>query len=57
MLLVQKDITKVQLRRDLGIVLVTMGKHNKSKEVAISVLVRIYEYLDCAIGDICEVAP
>ena len=55
MLLIQKDIAKVQLRRDLGIAPGTMGKLNKGEEVAMSVLLRICEYLDCDIGDICEV--
>ena len=55
MLLIQKDITKVQLRKDLGIAPGTMSKLNKGEEVAMSVLLRICEYLDCDIGDICEV--
>ena len=55
MLLIQKDITKVQLRRDLGIAPGTMSKLNKGEEVAMSVLLRICEYRDCDIGDICEV--
>ena len=54
MLLIQKDITKVQLRRDLGIAPGTMSKLNKAEEVAMSVLLRICEYLVCGIGDICE---
>ncbi len=55
MLLIQKDITKVQLRKDLGIAPGTMNKLNKGEEVAMSELLRICEYLDCDIGDICEV--
>lgn len=55
MLLIQRDITKVMLRRDLGIAPGTMSKLNKGEEVALSVLLRICEYLDCDIGDICEV--
>ena len=54
MLLIQRDITKVQLRRDLKIAAVTMSKLNKGEEVALSVLLRICEYLNCDIGDICE---
>ena len=54
MLLIQKDITEVQLRRDLGIASDTMSKLNKGEEVALSVLLRICEYLNCDIGDICE---
>lgn len=55
MLLIQKDITKVKLKRDLGIASGTMSKLNKGEDVSLSVLIRICEYLDCDIGDICEV--
>ena len=54
MLLIQKDITKVRLKRDLGLAAGTMSKLNKGEDVALSVLLRICEYLDCDIGDICE---
>ena len=53
-LLIQKDIKKVTFRRDLGIAPGTMSKLNKGEEVALSVLLRICEYLNCDIGDICE---
>lgn len=55
MLLIQKDITKVTRRRDLGIAPGTMSKLNKGEEVAMSVLLRICEYLNCDIGDVCGV--
>lgn len=54
-LLIQKDITKVKLKRDLGIAAGTMSKLNKGEDVSLSVLIRICEYLNCDIGDICEV--
>ena len=54
MLLIQKDITKVRLKRDLGLAAGTMSKLNKGEDVALSVLLRICDYLDCDIGDICE---
>ena len=54
MLLIQKDITQVTLRKDLGISAGTMSKLNKGEEVALSILLRICDYLDCDIGDICE---
>ena len=53
-LLIQKDISKVTLRKELGMSTSTMGKLNKGEEVALSVLLRICDYLDCDIGDICE---
>ena len=53
-LLIQLDITKVRMKRDLGLAAGTMSKLNKGEDVALSVLLRICEYLDCDIGDICE---
>lgn len=53
-MLIQKDITKVQLRADVGISAGTMSKLNKGEDVALSVLLRICDYLNCDIGDICE---
>ena len=54
MLLIQKDITKVRMKRDLGLAAGTMSKLNKGEDVALSVLLRICDYLNCDIGDICE---
>ena len=54
-LLIEKDITKAQMRRDLKIATGTMSKLNKGEEVALSVLLRICDQLDCDIGDICSV--
>ena len=54
-LLIEKDITRAQMRRDLKIATGTMSKLNKGEEVALSVLLRICEYFECDIGDICSV--
>ena len=51
-MLIQKDITKSQLRTDIGLSAGTMSKLNKGEEVALSLL-RICDYLECDIGDIC----
>ena len=53
-LLIEKDITRAQMRRDLKIATGTMSKLNKGEEVALSVLLRICEYLGYDIGDICS---
>lgn len=53
-LLVEKDITQVQLGKDLKIASGTMTKMRRNEEVALSVLLRICEYLECNIGDICD---
>ena len=54
-LLFQKDISKATLRKDVGLSTGTMSKLNKGEEVALTVLMRLCDYLDCDIGDICEV--
>ena len=53
MFLIEKDITKAQLRKGLCLAAGTMSKLNKGEEVALSVLLRICDYLNCDIGDIC----
>lgn len=52
-----KDISPATLRKDLNIATGTMTKLRKNEEVALSVLLRICEYLDCNIGDICDAIP
>lgn len=53
-LLIEKDISPATLRKDLCIATGTMTKMRKNEEVALSVLLRICEYLNCNIGDICD---
>ena len=53
-LLVEKEISPVKLRRDLCIATGTMTKLRRNEEVALSVLLRICNYLNCNIGDICD---
>ena len=53
-MLVEKEISPATLRKDLNIATGTMTKLRRNEEVALSVLLRICEYLDCNIGDICD---
>ena len=52
--LIEKEISPTKLRKYLSIATGTMTKLRKNEEVALSVLLRICEYLDCNIGDICD---
>ena len=54
-LLAQEEIPKAQLRKDLGMASSTLTKLNKNEVVALSLLIKICEYLKCDIGDIVEV--
>ena len=53
-LLIEKDIAPATLRNDLNIATGTMTKLRRNEEVALSVLLRICEYLSCNIGDLCD---
>ena len=54
-LLVEREISPATLRKDLNIATGTMTKLRRNEEeVALSVLLRICEYLDCNIGDVCD---
>lgn len=53
-LLIERDISKATLREETKIAAGTMSKLNKGEEVALSVLLRICDYLECDIGDICQ---
>lgn len=54
LMLVEKETSPATLRKDLNIATGTMTKLRRNEEVALSVLLRICEYLDCNIGDICD---
>lgn len=53
-MLIEKEISPATLRKDLNIATGTMTKLRRNEEVALSVLLRICEYLECNIGDICD---
>ena len=53
-MLVEKEISQATLRKDLNIATGTMTKLRRNEDVALSVLLRICEYLNCNIGDICD---
>lgn len=54
-LLAEKEISKADLRKMTEIAPSTMTKLNKNEFVALSILVKICEKLNCDIGDIMEV--
>ena len=56
-LLVDKKMSKADLRRAAEISPNTMTKLRRDEEVSMTVLKRICEYLECNIGDICNFIP
>ena len=53
-MLIEREIPKSVFRQATELSPGTMSKLNKNEEVALSVLLRICEYLQCNIGDICD---
>ena len=53
-MLIEREIPKAVFRKETELSPGTMSKLNKNEEDALSVLLRICEYLNCDIGDICE---
>ena len=56
-LLIDKKISKAELRKAIGISPNTMTKLNRDEEVTLTVLCRICEVLHSDIGDIVEYIP
>ena len=53
-LLIDKDMTKTQLREKADIATSTLAKLSKDKQVSMDVLLRICKTLECDIADIME---
>lgn len=56
-LLIDKDMTAVDLRQATGIAPNTMTKLRRDEEVSMTVLVKICTVLDVNIGDIMDLIP
>lgn len=56
-LLIDKDMTPVELREKTGIAPNTMTKLRRDEEVSMTVLVKICKVLDANIGDIMDLIP
>ena len=56
-LLIDKDMTAVELRQATGIAPNTMTKLRRAEEVSMSVLIKICNVLNANIGDIMDLIP
>ena len=54
-LLIDKDMTKTELRQQTEIASSTLSKMSRNKYVSLEVLVRICCVLDCELSDIVEI--
>ena len=55
-LLIDKDMTKTQLREKADIATSTLAKLSKDEQVSMDVLLRICKSLDCGFDDIVEIS-
>ena len=53
-LLIDKNMTKTQLRLATGMTSNALAKLGKDESVQLDILVKICEVLDCDLGDICS---
>lgn len=53
-MLAEKEMNKATFRKSLGLSAGTMTKLNKSEDVSLPVLLKICEFFECNIGDICD---
>ena len=53
--LLEKDMTKTQLRQSVGFSTATLAKLSKNECVSLEVIVKICKYLNCRIEDIIEI--
>jgi DNA-binding Xre family transcriptional regulator len=56
-LLIQKDMTKGQLREKAGLSTRALAKMGKGEDVSTDVLRKICNALDCTLSDIVEIVP
>ena len=56
-LLIDKNMTKTQLRKRAGLTTNVIAKMGKNQSVQVESLYKICEVLDCSIDDISEVTP
>lgn len=56
-ILIDKDMTKEQLRVACGLSTATMAKMGKGENISLDVIGRICSYLECQPGDLFEYVP
>ena len=54
-LLIDKDMTKMDLRQATGVSTATIARMSKSESVSLEVLMKICKALGCNVGDIVDV--
>ena len=56
-LLIDRDMTRTELRLQAGISSVSLAKLGKDETVTTNVLIKVCRALECNIGDIMDIVP
>ena len=56
-LLIDKDMTKMDLRQATGVSTATIARMSKDEPVSMEVLMKVCKVLGCYMGDIVDVIP
>ena len=56
-LLLERDMTKTQLREAVGFSSATLAKMSKSEYISLETIENICKYLNCKIEDVIEIQP
>lgn len=54
-LLLEKDMTKTQLRETVGFSTVTLAKISKNEYISLEIIEKICKHLNCKIEDVIEI--
>lgn len=54
-ILIDKDMTKTDLRKSIGVSSATIAKMTNGEDVSMAVIMKICSLLNCDIGDIVEI--
>ncbi len=56
-LIIDKEMTNVEVRKATGISPATFTKLKRNEVVSLDILLKLCKYLECDIGDICSAIP
>jgi DNA-binding Xre family transcriptional regulator len=56
-LMIDRDMMKKDLREGCGLSTASMAKLAKNRNVNTDILVRVCNFLQCDISDVCEITP
>lgn len=56
-LLIERNMTKTQLREAIGFSSATLAKMSKGEYISLEIIESICQYLDCKIEDVIEIIP